>query len=249
MIDMVEGNSAADLRRWTIDADPAWLARHHGGGHRPGRVVPGRAVARASTHARRVADPFHVVRVANRCLDTVRRRVQNETLGHRGRKDDPLYRIRKLLLTGANASTTTAGPHAAGPAGRDPNDEVLGAWLAKESVRDVYLADTRRDAATLLDKAIAGCLADDVAEIAARQDPRVVADRDPRPPRHRRLQRSHRGPEPVREEGQALRPRLPNLRALPAPRPAPRRRRHLARTAPAAADPNPLSPLRRVGPD
>ena len=47
-----------------------------------------------------MADPFHVVRVANRCLDKIRRRVQNETLGHRGRKVDPLYRIRKLLLTG-----------------------------------------------------------------------------------------------------------------------------------------------------
>ena len=32
-------------------------------------------------HARRVADPFHVVRVANRCVDQVRRRIQNETVG------------------------------------------------------------------------------------------------------------------------------------------------------------------------
>ena len=40
-------------------------------------------------HARRVADPFHVVRVGNRCVDQVRRRVQNETLGHRGRKARP----------------------------------------------------------------------------------------------------------------------------------------------------------------
>jgi transposase len=31
--------------------------------------------------------------------DRVRRRVQQATLGHRGRKRDPLYRIRKLLLT------------------------------------------------------------------------------------------------------------------------------------------------------
>ena len=38
--------------------------------------------------------------VGNRCLDKVRRRVQNKTLGHRGRKVDPLYRIRKLLLAG-----------------------------------------------------------------------------------------------------------------------------------------------------
>ena len=48
-------------------------------------------------HARQVADPFHVVRLANQRLDEVRRRVQNETLGHRGRKGDPLYRIRRLL--------------------------------------------------------------------------------------------------------------------------------------------------------
>jgi transposase len=40
-------------------------------------------------------------RLANRCLDQVRRRVQNDTLGHRGRKRDPLYRIRKLMTTGA----------------------------------------------------------------------------------------------------------------------------------------------------
>lgn len=51
-------------------------------------------------HATRVADPFHVVRVGNRCLDKVRRRVQQETLEHRGRKGDPLYRIRKLLVSG-----------------------------------------------------------------------------------------------------------------------------------------------------
>src|SRR5207244_8113092 len=51
-------------------------------------------------HVTRVADPFHVVRVGNRCLDQVRRRVQNEALGHRGHKHDPLDRIRKILLTG-----------------------------------------------------------------------------------------------------------------------------------------------------
>ena len=48
-------------------------------------------------HARQVADPFHVIRLGNQRLDEVRRRVQNETLGHRGRKGDPLYGIRRLL--------------------------------------------------------------------------------------------------------------------------------------------------------
>lgn len=97
---MVRGNRAADLRRWTSGADTAWLAgikvvaTDLAGSYRAG-------LSPDLDHARRVADPFHVVRVANRALDKVRRRVQNETLGHRGRKADPLYRIRKLMLTGA----------------------------------------------------------------------------------------------------------------------------------------------------
>ena len=117
-------------------------------------------------HARRVADPFHVERVGNRCLDKVRRRVQQETLGHRGRKHDPLYRIRKLLLTGDERLDDRGRDRMLlGLRVGDPQDEVLGAWLAKESVRDIYLAQSWRDARTLLDKAAKACLADDVPEI------------------------------------------------------------------------------------
>jgi transposase len=130
IIDMVEGNSAADLRRWLAATDGAWVAEI--------RVVATdlaesfrAGLSPALDHARRVADPFHVVRVANRCLDQVRRRVQNETLGHRGRKRDPLYRIRKLLLTG-NERLDDRGRDRMllGLRVGDPHDEVLGAWLA-----------------------------------------------------------------------------------------------------------------------
>jgi transposase len=167
IIDMVEGNSAADLRRWTSNAHPDWLA---------GIRVVATDLAESYRaglspdldHARRVADPFHVVRVGNRCVDTVRRRVQNENLGHRGRKDEPLYRIRKLLLTGSERLNERGSERMLlGLRVGDPRDEVLGAWLAKESVRDVYLADNTVDATTLLDKAIAGCLDDEVPEVRA----------------------------------------------------------------------------------
>ncbi len=47
----------------------------------------------------------------------------------------------------------------------DPDDEVLGARLAKESVRDVYLSEDPEDATLLLDKAIEGCAMDSVDEI------------------------------------------------------------------------------------
>jgi transposase len=162
---MVKGNTAADLRRWTQGADPAWLkaitvvATDLAESFRAG-LSPG------LDHATRVADPFHVVRVGNRCLDKVRRRVQNETLDHRGRKDDPLYRIRKLLLTGGERLDEDGNARMLlGLRAGDPKDEVLGAWLAKESVRDVYLTADRAVAATLLDKAIAGCIGDEVEEI------------------------------------------------------------------------------------
>lgn len=170
MIDLVPGNAAPDLRRWCENQEPAWL--------RSVRVVATDLAEsyRAGTsphldHATRVADPFHVVRVANRCVDKVRRRVQNETLGHRGRKDDPLYRIRKLLLSGYERLDERGHDRVLlGLRHGDPHDELLGAWLAKESVRDIYLTDDVREARVLLDKAIVGCKSDEVEEIRSLGD-------------------------------------------------------------------------------
>ena len=64
---------------------------------------------RVLPHAYQVADPFHVVRWPIRCVDLVRRRVQNETLGHQGRKGDPLYRIRRLMTVVRNGSEGCCG--------------------------------------------------------------------------------------------------------------------------------------------
>ena len=52
-----------------------------------------------------VMDPFHVVRLAGDALDQCRRRVQ-ELHGHRGRAQDPLYRARRTLHTGADLLTS-----------------------------------------------------------------------------------------------------------------------------------------------
>ena len=67
LIDLVEGNSAADLRRWLDAQPPGWLegigvvATDLAESYRAG-------LAGRLDHATRVADPFHVVRVGNRCL-------------------------------------------------------------------------------------------------------------------------------------------------------------------------------------
>jgi transposase len=165
VIDVIEGNSARDLGSWLDRQPPRWLglirvvATDLAESYRAG-------LAGRLDHAIRVADPFHVVRVANRCLDQVRRRVQNQTTGHRGRKRDPLYRIRKLMLTGAERLDGAGVDRMLlGMRAGDPEDEVLGAWLAKESVRDVYITEDQADAGLLLDKAIQGCRLDEVPEI------------------------------------------------------------------------------------
>lgn len=165
VIDVVPGNTSRDLGLW-LDQQPAeWLGRVRVVATDLAESYRAGLVGRLD-HAARVADPFHVVRVANRCLDQVRRRVQNETTGHRGRKPDPLYKIRKLMLTGAERLDSTGVDRMllqlrAG----DPDGDVTGAWCATESVRDVYLTDDPTDAALLLDKAIEGCRTDWVAEI------------------------------------------------------------------------------------
>ncbi len=81
-----------------------------------------------------------------------------------------------------------------------------------------------------------------------REHPGTLAQRDRRLPRHGRFQRSHRGTEPMREEGEAVRARVPDLQALPPPGAAPRRRHHLAEPASTTTHPDCCSPLRRVEP-
>ncbi len=54
-------------------------------------------------------DPFHVVRLAGEALDQCRRRVQQDTHGHRGRSGDPLYSARRTLHTGADLLTGLFG--------------------------------------------------------------------------------------------------------------------------------------------
>lgn len=57
------------------------------------------ATADALPTARAVMDPFHVVHLAADKLTLCRQRIQQDICGHRGRTGDPLYGIRRILLT------------------------------------------------------------------------------------------------------------------------------------------------------
>ncbi|HON76263.1 MAG TPA: ISL3 family transposase [Dermatophilaceae bacterium] len=104
LLDMVEGRSKQAFKTWLADRPQAW---------RDGVEVVAMdgftgfktAAAEELPDAVAVMDPFHVVRLAGDALDRCRRRVQQELHGHRGFKNDPLYRARRTLHTGEDLLT------------------------------------------------------------------------------------------------------------------------------------------------
>ncbi|HEY4557045.1 MAG TPA: ISL3 family transposase, partial [Enteractinococcus sp.] len=63
------------------------------------------AAAETLPEATTVMDPFHVVALAGTAVDKRRQRIQQATLGRRGKTGDPLYGIRKTLRTGQDYLT------------------------------------------------------------------------------------------------------------------------------------------------
>jgi transposase len=138
LLDVVAGRSATGPSAWLEARDQAWRNSIRFGVldlSGPYRKTFEDTLA----HATQVADPFHLIRLANSKLDECRRRVQNETVGHRGRKHDPLYRARRLLTKAherldERGDTKLRGLLDAG----DPRGEVRTAWHAKEVTRSIY---------------------------------------------------------------------------------------------------------------
>ena len=148
LLDVVAGRDAQAATTWLLNQPQGWRD-----GITWGTLDLSGAYRRsfdvALPQAGQVADPFHVIRLGNNSIDETRRRVQNDTLGHRGRKQDPLYRVRRLLISAherlsEGADTKLRGLLTAG----DPRGEVRLAWHAKETLRGLYdiecpqLADT-----------------------------------------------------------------------------------------------------------
>ena len=138
LLDVVPGRDSVNPCRWLATRDQAWRDR-----------IEWATLDLSASYrtvfdtmlptAVQVADPFHVVKLANTALDECRRRVQNETLGHRGRRDDPLWRARRRLSIARERLSDAQHERMTGllRAG-DPRQEVWFAWNAKEVVRQIY---------------------------------------------------------------------------------------------------------------
>jgi transposase len=140
LLDLVADRTRAAVDGWLSSRPRDWLAQVAMVALDPWRGYASALVVPLG-HATVVVDHFHAIRLANAVVDQVRRRTQQATLGHRGRKRDPLYRIRKLLLTAQEQLTQRGRVRLrAGLAAGDSGGEVVAAWQGKELLRAVYRA-------------------------------------------------------------------------------------------------------------
>jgi transposase len=127
LLDMVEGRSKQAFKTWLAARSQAW---------RQGLEVVAMdgftgfktATTEELPDAVAVMDPFHVVRLAGDALDRCRRRIQQDLHGHRGHKDDPLYRARRTLHTGYDLLTDRQRQRLTVLFGVDDHVQVEATW-------------------------------------------------------------------------------------------------------------------------
>ena len=140
LLDVIEGRSADVLGAWLVERGVDWCNQitlatlDPAAGYR-------KALDTHLPNAVRVVDHFHAIQLANTAIDDCRRRVQQEQLGHRGRKGDPLYRGRRVFLTGYErlSDDRLAWMFELLAAG-DPHGELGAAIMARELLREIYAA-------------------------------------------------------------------------------------------------------------
>jgi transposase len=112
LLDAVVGRSGTVYKAW-LNAQPDEFVD----GVETAALDPFRGYANAIRDglpdAVAVLDAFHVVRLGTQVVDEVRRRVQQDTLGRRGHKHDPLYKIRGCSATASNTSPSASRPSSA----------------------------------------------------------------------------------------------------------------------------------------
>ncbi len=101
-----------------------------------------------------VMDPFHVVRLAGDALDRCRRRVQLAIHGHRGFRDDPLYKSRRTLHTGADLLTDKQSDRLRALFVDDAHVEVEATWGVYQRKIAAYRHEDRQRGRELMEKLI-----------------------------------------------------------------------------------------------
>jgi len=114
----------------------------------------------------RVLDAFHVTRLGFAAVDEVRRRVQQDSTGHRGRKHDPLYRIRRLLRRRADRLSELAWRRLLIGLDLGDVDEQIGrTWIAAQDLCRLYHCRSRYAAEHHLYRWLMHCAETNIPEL------------------------------------------------------------------------------------
>ena len=150
LLDVVAGRSGVVLATWLHERDDDWKAQIATASLDPFRGYA-TALNQQLQQAVRVLDPFHVTKLGLTALDQVRRRVQQDSHGHRGHRGDPLYGIRRILRRRADRLSERAwGRLRAGLVAGDPGGQVTAAWIiAQDLMRCYQLRDPSAAAAVI----------------------------------------------------------------------------------------------------
>ncbi|HRA05578.1 MAG TPA: ISL3 family transposase [Propionicimonas sp.] len=137
LLDMVEGRSKQVFASWLDERPQEWrdkveiVAMDGFTGFKT-------AAVEQLPDAVEVMDPFHVVQLAGDALDRCRQRVQQETLGHRGRAGDPLYGARRTLHTGLDLLTDKQKTRLDAVFSDDQHAPVEVTWGVYQNLVDAY---------------------------------------------------------------------------------------------------------------
>ena len=114
-----------------------------------------------------VLDAFHVVKLGTAVVDEVRRRVQQTTTGHRGRKGDPLFGIQTILRAGAeNLTDKQQARLARAIEADDRHEEVFVAWQCAQQLRAAYRQQDLTEGRRLAEKVLATFHSCPIPEVA-----------------------------------------------------------------------------------
>ncbi len=158
LLDMVEGRSKQAFKTWLANRPQAWRDRVEVVAM-DGFTGFKTATTEELPDAVAVLDPFHVVRLAGDALDRCRRRVQQDLHGHRGRKQDPLYRARRTLHTGGSLLTDKQRGRLVELFATDDHVEVEATWGIYQRMIAAYREPERTLGRELMVKLIASVTA------------------------------------------------------------------------------------------
>jgi transposase len=166
LLDVVPGRSAKSVRAWLEERTRYWRDHVEVVAIDPHRGYHN-ALTKKLPRATVTIDHFHTVKLANAAIDDVRRRVQRETTGHRGRKDDPLYGARRLMVRGWERLPDHQIDRLMEALRQgDIFDEVAAAITAKELLREFYASRSIGTARRRLDRFYAHARTARVAEVS-----------------------------------------------------------------------------------